>query len=74
MKQARARRNRGAAALWMSPVDIKVALLRLGITQKQIADALEVTKVTVNQVVNGKIRSRRVEDYIRRVLIGEVAA
>lgn len=74
MEQARARRNRDAAALGMSPVDIKVALLRRGITQKQIADALEVTKVTVNQVVNGKIRSRRVEDYLRRVLIGEVAA
>ncbi|WP_298437947.1 helix-turn-helix domain-containing protein [Geobacter sp.] len=74
MKQARARENRAAAALGMSPVDIKVGLLRRGITQKQIADALGVTKVTVNQVVNGKIRSRRVEDYLKRVLIGEVAA
>jgi predicted XRE-type DNA-binding protein len=74
MKHARARENRDVAALGMSPVDIKVALLRRGITQKRIADALGVCKVTVNQVVNGKIRSRRVEDYLKRVLIGEVAA
>lgn len=44
--------------------EIKVALLRLGITQAQIANDLNVSKVSVNQVIHGSRRSKRISDYI----------
>lgn len=44
--------------------EIKVTLLRLGVTQAQIARELAVSRVSVNQVVNGSRKSRRISDYI----------
>jgi len=44
--------------------EIKVILLRLGISQAQIARELAVSRVSVNQVVNGSRKSRRISAYI----------
>jgi len=48
--------------------EIKVALLRLGITQAQIARDLGIHIVSVNQVINGRFKSRRVSNYIQRLI------
>lgn len=60
-------------AVWgMSPTDIKVALLRRGISQRDIARKLGVTYVAVNRVVIGAGRSRRIEAVIKGIILGEV--
>ncbi len=46
-------------------IEIKVAMLRLNITQAQIARELKalygrMTRATVNQVISGRIKSKRV--------------
>jgi DNA-binding transcriptional regulator YdaS (Cro superfamily) len=47
--------------------EIKVALLRVGKTQAQIARELEVHIVSVNGVINGRCKSTRVMDYIEQL-------
>lgn len=47
--------------------EIKVALLRAGVSQAQIARDLGVHIVSVNGVINGRCKSTRVMDYIEKV-------
>lgn len=74
MKRAKATRNRNQAPMGLTEVDIKVGLLRRGIRQTDIAAACKVSRATVNQVIKKKIRSHRIEEYIKQVILGEVAA
>jgi len=48
----------------MSPIDIRIALLRKGVTQSNIADKLQVNKSTVSRVVSGHVVSDRVRKAI----------
>jgi len=47
-------------------IEIKIAMLRARppITQAEIARELGITRVTVNQVINGRTKSKRVMDYL----------
>jgi hypothetical protein len=47
--------------------EIKVAILRAGTTQAQIARDLRLHIATVNGVVHGRCKSKRVTDYIEKV-------
>jgi transcriptional regulator with XRE-family HTH domain len=49
-------------------IDIKISLLKMGITQAQIAREIGVSAVMVNRVVNGIGRSKRVDDYIKQLI------
>ena len=49
-------------------IKIKVALLQLGLSQAQIARDLGTTRVAVNRVVNGRGRSKKIENYITGML------
>ena len=60
---------------------VKLILSIRGIKQKDIARALNLNPATVSQVVAGKRRSRRIENYIAQItgikreeLFGEKAA
>jgi transcriptional regulator with XRE-family HTH domain len=52
----------------MSPVEIKILLLRAGITQTSIAKKLGVTLGFVNQIVNGQRHTKRVRMAIARAV------
>ncbi len=43
---------------------IKIALINKGITQKQIADELGITRGTVHSVITGRKKSQRVIEYL----------
>jgi len=47
--------------------EIKVALLRLGVTQAQIARDLGIHIVSVNGVIDGRCKSKRVMDYVEQL-------
>lgn len=49
-------------------IEIRKALLDLGITQAQIARDLKVHIVSVNQVIHGRHKSRRVSEYIEKLI------
>lgn len=57
----------------MTPVDIKVELLRKGVTIASIAKELEVEAPHVSQVLHGKRRSPRVEQAIAKAIGRPVA-
>jgi len=48
----------------MNPTEIKIELLRNGISQAEIAKKTNVTRSMVNLVVNGKARSAKIESII----------
>ena len=48
--------------------EIKVALLRLKITQSQIASDLDVSVQSVNQVIHGIRNSRRISEYVESLI------
>ncbi len=48
----------------MSPVEIKVALLRKGITQTAIANEIGVAITSVNRVIAGLNTSHRIADAV----------
>ena len=48
----------------MNPTEIKIELLRSGVSQAEIAKKTNVTRSMVNMVVNGKARSKKIEDII----------
>lgn len=48
--------------------EIKVALLRLGKTQAQIARELGIHIASVNGVIHGRCKSKRVTDYIEELV------
>ena len=43
---------------------IKIALIKSGITQKQLAEELGVSHGHMSSVISGKVKSARVRDYI----------
>jgi len=49
-------------------IEIKVAMVRAKISQAQIARELKITRMTVNQVINGRIKSKRVSEYLAKKL------
>ena len=49
-------------------IEIKIELLKFGITQTQMARDIGVSITMVNRVVNGIGRSKRVEAHIEKVL------
>lgn len=48
----------------MHPADIKAALEKRGLNQKIIAKQLNISDVTVNGVIYGRITSRRIAEHI----------
>lgn len=48
--------------------EIRKALLDLDITQAQIARDLGIHIVSVNQVIHGRHKSKRVSDYIEKLI------
>lgn len=52
----------------MTPVEIKVELLRKGVTLAAIARDLDVTGAHVSQVVSGKRRSPSVEQAVAKAI------
>ena len=51
-----------------SPTDIKIALLKAGVKQADIARKVGVTRYMVNKVINHGVGSRRVEEEIEKIL------
>ena len=51
----------------MHPADIKAALAKSGRTQASVAKELQVTPVTVHQVIFGSVHSRRVANLISEI-------
>lgn len=47
---------------------IKIAMLKLGLSQANIAKELNLTRQTVNKVINGKGVSKKVDNYIISLL------
>lgn len=67
------RRTIEEPAIWgMTPIEIKIALLRRGVSQRDIARKLGVTYTAVSNVINGQGRSRRIEALIKAVILGDV--
>lgn len=52
----------------MSPVEIKIALMRAGVSQQQIASELGVTRQSVNGVVLGRYKSEAIDDAICKII------
>ena len=52
----------------MSPADIKSAIAKAGTSQAAIADFLDVTVQSVNAVVNGRMRSPRIEAELEKII------
>lgn len=52
----------------MTPVEIKIELLKRGISQGEIAEAIDEDRGTVSGVVNGKRKTLRVRQYIAKAL------
>lgn len=52
----------------LDPIEIKIALLKKGITQQDIANKLGVKRQTVNVVINKGYRSKRVENELMKIL------
>ena len=48
--------------------EIKVALLRIGITQAQIARDLKIHIASVNGVIHGRCKSKRVTEYVEQLI------
>lgn len=48
----------------MDPVEIKVAMLRAGVTQKQLAEKLGVRRQTVHLVIENRAVSHRIRSAI----------
>jgi plasmid maintenance system antidote protein VapI len=48
--------------------EIKVALLRLGVTQAQVARDLGIHIASVNGVIHGRCKSRRVTEYVEQLI------
>ncbi len=57
----------------MDPVTIKIELLKRGIKQVDIARDLGVSRSLVCHVINGRMKSARVEKYIRSLLNAQAA-
>jgi predicted transcriptional regulator len=47
--------------------EIKVSLLRLGVSQSKIAGELGVTVQSVHQVIHGIRKSQRISEYIEKL-------
>ncbi len=47
---------------------IKMALLRIGLSQAQIARDMGLKRGTINRVINGHGKSKRVDEYISGVI------
>lgn len=48
---------------------IKIALLRAGLTQVDIAKKCGVNRTAVNQVIHNRIKSKKIEAELEQVLI-----
>jgi predicted transcriptional regulator len=49
-------------------LQIRIELLKKGVTQQRIADELNITKGTVSLFIDGKRTSKRFSDWIRKNL------
>ena len=49
-------------------IKITISLLKLGISQAQIAKELQLNRSTVNKVIRGRARSKRIDDYINSLI------
>jgi predicted XRE-type DNA-binding protein len=55
----------------LKAIEIKVSLLRLGIKQADIARKMNVTRISVHDVIHGKRTSRRIMGYIEALIKSE---
>ena len=52
----------------MDRVEYKILLLRLGISQRELAQKLGYCESYVSQIIAGKRKSKRIEEFIQRKL------
>jgi len=52
----------------MSPLELKIAMLRMGVRQKAVAEAAGVTPQAVSGVLAGKDKSRRLVEIIQKMI------
>lgn len=52
----------------LKAIEIKISLLRLGIKQADIARKMNVTPMSVHDVIHGKRTSRRIMGYIEELI------
>jgi lambda repressor-like predicted transcriptional regulator len=52
----------------MHPADIKAALMKAGYSQTDVARECSVTPTSVSDVINGRSRSKRIENRISIIL------
>lgn len=52
----------------MDRVEYKIILLRLGITQRELADKLGYSESYISQIIAGKRKSKKFEEIIERKL------
>ncbi len=74
MERAKAIRNRNPAPLGLTETDINVGLLRRRVKKKDIARMCTVSQSAVSQVIKGKMRSQKIEECLKLVILGEEAA
>ena len=52
----------------MSPVEIKIALMKAGVKQQDIANKLGITRQSVNGVISGRHPSEPVDEAICQII------
>lgn len=52
---------------YMKPEDIRAAIAKAGTSQRAIAEYLRVKPQSVSRVVNGQMRSARIEDELAKI-------
>lgn len=52
----------------MSPVEIKIALLKAGVKQQDIANMLGITRQGVSNIISGRFSSEPVDDAISKII------
>jgi lambda repressor-like predicted transcriptional regulator len=52
----------------MHPADIQASLRKAGVSQKSIAEKLEVSESTITKVIHGSSKSRRIAEEISETI------
>jgi len=52
----------------LTPSDIKIAMLRIGISQSEIAEALNEERASVSGVINGRRTTRSIREAVAKAI------